>query len=107
MEMQPGRKVGWIATVLVMALLIGALCLMTNVNRATAGEEQKAILQDAIYRALVTCYATEGCYPQSLQYLEENYGVSVDRERFVVFYECFASNVLPSVRVQSRGGANT
>jgi len=50
----------------------------------------------------VQCYAIEGRYPPSVAYLEENYGVKIDRERFDVFYEGFASNIMPSITVNSR-----
>ena len=40
--------------------------------------------------------------PATLTYLEENYGVEVDSDRYVVFYDSFADNVLPSIRVVER-----
>ena len=65
-------------------------------------------MEEAIQRALVTCYAVEGRYPSSLQYLEENYGVDVDEEHYAVFFSSFADNVLPTVRVVALGeGAGT
>ena len=45
------------------------------------------------------CYALEGAYPQSLSYLEKNYGVQVNHSRFIVSYEVYASNQLPVVAV--------
>ena len=56
-------------------------------------------LRSAIARASVQCYAIEGRYPPSVQYLEENYGIRIDRERFHVFYEGFASNIIPDITV--------
>ena len=66
---------------------------------AARRQEQRALLEDAITRALVTCYAVEGRYPSSLSYLEENYGVQVNHSRFIVSYEAYASNQLPAVAV--------
>lgn len=48
-------------------------------------------------RASVQCYAIEGRYPPSVEYLEENYGVRIDRDRYNVFYNGFASNVMPEI----------
>ena len=36
-----------------------------------------------------------------MEYLEENYGIQIDRERYYVFYEGFASNVMPDITVIS------
>ncbi|HIX16151.1 MAG TPA: hypothetical protein H9740_10615 [Candidatus Hungatella pullicola] len=59
-------------------------------------------LQDAIRRGSVQCYAIEGRYPPSLDYLEKYYGVQIDRERYDVFYSGFASNIMPDITVVSK-----
>lgn len=56
-------------------------------------------LTDAIRRASVQCYAIEGRYPPSVEYLEENYGILIDREKYDVFYSGFASNIMPDITV--------
>ena len=33
------------------------------------------------------------------EYLEEHYGVQIDRTRYHVFYEGFASNIIPDITV--------
>lgn len=57
------------------------------------------ILKNAIEDASVECYATEGMYPPSIEYLEENYGVQIDRTKYDVFYSGFASNVAPDITI--------
>jgi hypothetical protein len=65
-------------------------------------------LRDALRRASVQCYAIEGRYPPSLEYLTKHYGIQIDRERYDVFYSGFASNFMPDITVnlheQSPGG---
>lgn len=56
-------------------------------------------LRDAIRRASVQCYAIEGRYPPSVDYLEENYGILIDRDKYDVFYSGFASNFMPDITV--------
>lgn len=56
-------------------------------------------LRDAIRRASVQCYAIEGRYPPNVEYLEENYGILIDRKRYDVFYSGFASNIMPDITV--------
>ena len=92
---------GWLIALCVMALMVGAFYGAATLNARQAAQEQRALLEDAITRALVTCYAVEGRYPSSLSYLEENYGVDVDEETYAVFFTSFADNVLP---LCARGG---
>lgn len=68
-----------------------------------SSEEGRQMTQQAIERAVVQCYAVEGAYPQSLAYLEEHYGLTVDHSRYVVTYDVFAANVRPYVEVQQKG----
>jgi hypothetical protein len=63
---------------------------------ATANaEEQRRMLHDNIMRAVVSCYAVEGSYPESMDYLKNNYGIAIDSDKFVVHYNVFASNIMP------------
>ena len=50
-------------------------------------------------RASVQCYAIEGRYPPSVEYLEENYAVQINRKKYNVFYDGFASNVMPEITI--------
>ena len=91
------------AVFLALILLFGVLMLSAS-KRNEAQETQ--LLDSAIRRAVVTCYAVEGKYPPSLSYLYENYGVSVDESRYAVFYDVVAANLMPSVQVSRIGGGS-
>lgn len=75
-------------------LSIGILDLTKTTN-----QESKEILQEAVQRATVQCYAIEGMYPPDVKYLEENYGVVIDHDKYAVHYEVFAANILPDIKV--------
>lgn len=77
------------------------LCFLTAVSNLDEGKalEEKAQLEEALTRAAVSCYAIEGAYPPSLEYLVENYGVQVNTQRFTVKYELYASNLMPDITV--------
>lgn len=64
-----------------------------------AEAETAANLERAIKRATIQCYAVEGRYPASVDYLVKNYGIQIDEDRFNVFYEGFASNIMPQITV--------
>ena len=92
------------AAVLLAVLLLAALGLMLGsrqVGRDLDTASAQALRQ-AVLQAAVQCYAVEGSYPASLDYLEENYGLLVNHDRFIVTYEAFASNLMPQVNVLER-----
>lgn len=69
-------------------------------NVQLAGETERfQVLSDAIKHSAVQCYAIEGFYPPSIEYLEQNYGLVVDHDKYVVSYSIFASNIMPDVEV--------
>lgn len=53
-------------------------------------------------RGAAACYALEGRYPDSLEYLMKHYGVTVDESRYIVYYSVFASNLMPDITVALR-----
>lgn len=71
------------------------------VNSLQSGQSAEGLrqLEEALRKGCVTCYATEGVYPTSLEYLEEHYGVQIDRERYNVHYTAFAENLMPDITV--------
>lgn len=69
----------------------------------SAIREQSAIsMRTAILDSAKQCCAIEGVYPQSMKYLEEHYGLVVNDTDYLITYECFADNVVPSVVVMPR-----
>ena len=91
------------------ALIVGILALLlwffTAVGNLTqdSGEEGRQQLETALRRAAVACYAAEGVYPPTMDYLREHYGVQVEEEKYIVFYEIFASNLMPDITVLEKG----
>lgn len=86
----------------VFAVLAGLFLYgLGTVSAATEGEQLRAV-ERAVTRAAVQCYAIEGRYPAGLAYLEENYGLVLDCERYIIQYDIFASNIMPSVLVLPR-----
>ncbi len=65
-------------------------------SEALDGKEQ---LEAAIRRAAVACYAAEGIYPPSLDYLQEHYGTRINKARYQVFYEIYGENMMPEITV--------
>ena len=87
--------------VLALALVL-AVALVGRIDRAQAGAETE-LVRDAVRNAAVTCYAVEGAYPDSVDYLREHYRLAYDENRYFVTYESFASNRIPDIYVTERG----
>lgn len=91
---------------LLSAALFILLIIWLVVSADNAGEAARKNRADSVYRSVMNsaslCYSIEGGYPPSLEYLEENYGVKVDRDRYVIHYEYFGANVRPTVTVAEK-----
>lgn len=87
------------------AILAAAVfCLLKGVERMEAGQQSESLkqLDRSIRKATLTCYATEGVYPPTIQYLKDNYGIQVDEDRFTIFYEIFGDNMMPEITVMEK-----
>lgn len=62
-------------------------------------EEDMRQLEETLRRGCVACYAAEGAYPPSVDYLKEHYGVQIDEARYTVKYSAFAENLMPDITV--------
>ena len=71
---------------------------ISSAERNSASEGRK-VLEDNLRKAVVSCYALEGAYPSSVQYLEENYGLTYDKDKYAIGYVAFASNIMPDMQV--------
>ena len=69
-------------------------------NTSNSEQEQElASVKNNIEKGVTMCYAIEGVYPESLEYLTENYNVIYNKDKYIVRYDCFADNVRPTVNV--------
>lgn len=76
----------------------GIFSLSENTKR-----RQKENLENALNRSITYCYAVEGVYPESLDYLKKNYGLTYDENRFFVDYKILGANILPDVTIIEKG----
>ena len=85
---------------IVSVIIVGGFVIygVGNVSRSASQERLKAAEQ-SVARATVQCYAIEGRYPPDLDYLEENYGLILDREHYVYHYRLEGSNLMPEIQV--------
>ena len=96
------NKRDWIKLALTAAVLVLSVILIARIGVAQDMEETE-IVRAAVKDAALTCYAVEGAYPDSVEYLRQHYQLAYDEERYFITYEAFASNRLPDIWVTERG----
>ncbi len=98
----------WKSPVISMVVFLAVVILFwvgTSLVSDKTDSQQAEILKEAIDRGIVRCYAVEGSYPESLEYLKEHYGLVYDEDRFFIDYQALGSNLRPDVTVIDRRGA--
>lgn len=87
---------------LLLAGLAGAVLMVDRGILPGASGQSRELIEKAVRRSAVQCYAIEGAYPVSLEDLEERYGLRVDQERWMVDYRYVADNLSPDITVIQR-----
>ncbi len=87
-----------IPLLLTAVVIYGAIAAASGAERQ-AMEQARKMTYESIRRAAVQCYALEGVYPVSIDYLTERYGIRPDRNRFIIHYQFIGDNLLPDISV--------
>lgn len=96
-----GRAFRLVAFALALVLLSGGWLAAGAIGQSL--REQGAVsVRDAILNSAKQCCAIEGSYPSSLEHLVSDYGLRINSDDYVITYEVFAENIMPSVVVVPR-----
>ncbi len=90
------------APVVILVLVLIAFSLFASSMTDSNALREKEILQKAIDRSITQCYALEGVYPDNLEYLEEEYGLTYNKEHFFIDYQYIGSNLRPDITIIER-----
>lgn len=92
-----------LVSIIVAVLIIAAASaiIFVNVNNYSGSYSEKKLkeVKLSVLSYTVQCYALEGRYPPDLDYLEDNYGLALEKEKYIYHYEMFASNIMPDIQV--------
>ncbi len=97
-QLKKRRKVIAIVAACVVVIAI-AVVVIVGVIQANTRVQGAVALRDTVLESAKQCCAIEGSYPSTLEHLEQNYGLTINHDTYVVSYEYFADNVMPSVVV--------
>ena len=101
------RLLSWVPTVLgllVFAAVAAWMVLGVREASEVSDREGLRLAEQAVRQAAVSCYALEGTYPATYENLKRSSGIAVDEEKYSVFYDIFASNIMPDITVLERQG---
>lgn len=80
-------------------IILIVICFGLYSTAKSTQDNQKKSLEQALHRGIVECYAIEGRYPESLNYLIEEYHIIYNTNDFNIDYEIIASNIMPNITV--------
>ena len=92
-----------VASVIIFVLILVMFFIAVDETGKTTLRKQQESLENAISRDIVQCYAIEGRYPPSLEYLEKHYGLIYDKKIFFIDYQPIGSNLYPDVSILQIG----
>ncbi|SCJ28198.1 Uncharacterised protein [uncultured Eubacterium sp.] len=93
------NKLTFLIPIVICLIMAAALWNSSSRIFSETRKKQEESTRSAVIKGAVQCYAVEGRYPESLSYLEQHYGVSYDKDKFIVSYEIVGSNRMPQVTV--------
>ena len=99
MRIRDVRFITSIAGIALAGILIVAVFIALADVSGRQGDQYREIQLEAIRQAAMQCYALEGAYPPSLQYLADEYGLILNTEDYHFRYEVPAGNLPPIVEV--------
>lgn len=90
------------ATIVLFILIFIWFIIGFSKTQIATSDEQLEQATQTLKKAVVLCYSTEGSFPPNLYYLQENYGVNIDTDRYIIHYKAYASNLMPEIVLFNR-----
>lgn len=91
-----GTKVRLLLSFCITTAMLALVFILSGRLQSQELKEEQESLDKAMRRCITSCYALEGCYPPSLSYMKEHYGLQYDEDIFFVDYRPVASNIRPA-----------
>jgi uncharacterized protein YpmS len=98
-EKKSWGRIKMLILVLLLCTAVIIVLWFTETLSANQEEEQLRVSERAILRASIQCYALEGSYAPSLDYLIENYPVTINENKYVYHYQVYGENIMPEIKV--------
>lgn len=89
--------------ILVFFVLMLVFMMGVSIMKSSNVDRQEQALNSAMERDIMHCYALEGFYPPSLEYMEEHYGLTYDKSAYIVDYQPVGNNIYPNYTIIKKG----
>ena len=86
-------------SIFVFVVVIAAFLAGISAVSGSTLTDDRTLLEKAVTKDIVHCYAVEGVYPPSLSYIEKHYGLTYDHSKYLISYESIGSNIMPGVMI--------
>lgn len=93
------RRLRFFLPILLLFLICGVFYAGIRITSGETYTNEQKTLEQALLNSAVHAYALNGCYPESLDQLLEEYSIHYDQDCFVVEYIPSGSNLFPSIDV--------
>lgn len=74
----------------------------TNTSKQVNDQDLLRV-KEAVQKAALECFSIEGSYPTTVEYLEEHYGLYLQKDIYSIRYEFVAGNLMPMTNVYRKG----
>ena len=91
-----------IRKILIIPLLLLFVCIISiSWSRVENSFEDNDVelAEETVKSYALQCYALEGAYPETIDYLTENYTLSLNEDKYVYHYDYIGSNIMPDISV--------
>ena len=99
MKISKGQFVKRLISVLIIVLIFAAIFSFMDKLEDKVDYNQLALYETTIRQYLAQCYAIEGFYPEDISYLQEEYGLNLNTDKYVYHYYFIGSNMMPEIKV--------
>lgn len=97
-------KKATVISIVVFVLVFAAFIYLVGNTKSRSADSTKETIEKTVEHCISQCYAIEGRYPMSLQYMEDNYGLIYDKSTYFIDYRAEGSNLRPTAIVLRKGG---
>ncbi|MDO4544621.1 MAG: hypothetical protein Q4C25_00545 [Bacillota bacterium] len=93
------RRLPVLAALFLLVVLLVVIALFGSHINHTYDREDMQLTEDAVRKYAVQCYALEGSYPESIEYLADNYTLTLNKDKYVYHYDYIGANMMPDISV--------
>ena len=95
-------KIAFLLPIVICLIMAAVLWGSSSRIFSETQKRQEESTKNAVLKGAVQCYAVEGRYPESLSYLEQHYGVSYDKDKFIVGTIDNDLNTVVTIRIDDK-----